>query len=264
MKLSNTLLFIAVYYSFFLSFCRSNFVSNNLSIRVFDVGQGDAILIDVYGKKILIDGGANFEVDYKLNKYVPFWDCNLTALILTHPHYDHLAGLNRVLERCRVQQVMFNDVNYSSYEFDLFKEKVAKLNVKSITAGDKFEINNVLFEVLWPTKEFLDSRIENINNVSVVMVMKYEDFNALFLGDLERKIDLPRAEYVKIAHHGASNGVKPEIEPGDICVISVGEDNRFGHPHEETLKYLKENDCEVLRTDEMGDISIKIKGALSN
>lgn len=258
MKLNNIVLFIVVYYFFFLISYRSTFVHNNLSIEIFDVGQGDAILIDIYGEKILIDGGDNFEVDYKLNSFTPFWGCELSALILTHPHYDHLAGLNRVLERCQVQQIMFNDVNYSSYEFEIFKKKVADLNVKSIVAGDSFEINNVSFEVLWPTKEFLDSRIENINNVSVVVVMRYKDFSALFLGDLERKISLPHAEFIKIAHHGASNGVRPKIRPGDVCVISVGEDNRFGHPHEETLKHLEDSGCEVLRTDLEGDISFRI------
>ena len=258
MKLSNTMLFISIYYLIFLISYRGSFLQNNLSIEVFDVGQGDAIMIDVYGEKILIDGGDNFEVGYKLNASIPFWDCELNTVILTHPHYDHLAGLNRILERCQVQQILFNDVDYDSYEFRLFRDKVADLNVKSVVAGDKFEINNVLFEILWPTKEFLDSRIENINNVSVVVGMKYKDFNALFLGDLEKKINLPHTEFIKVAHHGAKNGVKPEIQPGDICVISVGEDNRFGHPHEETLKYLEEGGCEVLRTDLDGDISFRI------
>ena len=274
MKLNDMVLLIAVYYFLSILFTFRVVKNKGIYVHIFDVGQGDAILIDVEGSKILIDGGANFEVDYELNKIMPFWNCELFALILTHPHYDHVAGLNKVLDRCKVDQIMFNDVDYPSAEFGIFKNKISSLNIKNAIEGDFFSINDVSFYILWPTQNFLDSRIENVNNMSVVIFMDYGNFEAIFLGDAEidvlSKIDLSgvshlidgKLDLLKIAHHGAKNGNHKgfinALNP-EICAISVGSDNRFGHPHPQTLDFLNEIGCNVLRTDEVGDIKIKVK-----
>jgi len=273
MKLNDMFSLIAVYYFVFLFSSMHPRTNNEVAIHVFDVGQGDAILVDVQGSKILIDGGANFEVDYELNKIMPFWNCELFALILTHPHYDHVAGLNKVLDRCEVNQTMFNDVDYPSAEFGVFRDKISNLNKKEVVEGDIFRINDVSFYILWPTQNFLDSRIENVNNMSVVVFMDYGNFEAMFLGDAERdvlsKIDLSsinhlidgKLDLLKVAHHGAKNGNHKSfitaLNP-ETCVISVGSENRFGHPHPETLDFLNELGCKVLRTDEVGDVMFRV------
>lgn len=273
MKLNDMFLIISVYYLIFLVSTSCLRADDKVVVHVFDVGQGDAILIDVRGSKILIDGGANFEVDYELNKIMPFWNCELFALILTHPHYDHVAGLNKVLDRCKVGRIMFNDVDYSSMEFDFFKDRVSTLNKKKAIDGDVFRINNATFYILWPTQTFLDSRIENVNNMSVVVFMDYGNFEAMFLGDAEKdvlsKIDLSnishlidgKLDLLKVAHHGAKNGTYEDfintLDP-ETCVISVGSDNRYGHPHPETLDFLNEIGCNVLRTDEVGDVVFRV------
>lgn len=274
MKTNDIIIIVAVYYIVFLFSFRD---SKDVKIHVFDVGQGDAVLISIDKSKVLIDGGANFEIDFKLEKLMPFWECSLSALILTHPHYDHLAGLNRVLDRCSVDKIMFNDVDYSSAEFQIFREESSSLNIRNAVAGDWFTINEVSFYILWPTEKYLDSRIENINNVSVVVLMDYGDFEAMFLGDAEKEvlsqIDLSKISYLidgeldllKVSHHGAKNGLEKDfIEALDpkICIISVGADNRFGHPHQEALEFYEEIGCEILRTDEAGDIIVEVKKPL--
>ena len=248
--------------------------SGDLEIIFWDVGQGDAIFISTpHGKKIVIDGGDNFEADYKMSKINPFYSCYIDVLILTHPHSDHIKSLNRMMQRCKVGSVMFNDVEFDSPYFLLFKELSKEKNVRNIYAGDKFEIDGVNFRVLWPKKEFLQNKIADINDVSIVVFLDYGYFEAILTGDATEKV-LGLMDYsfvqddidgdldvLKIPHHGSKyslhkafyNKTNPEK-----CVISVGKDNKFGHPSSEVVSFLKDQGCEVLRTDEIGDIKILV------
>jgi len=273
MKISDLITSVFVYFLFAIA---GLFAKEQRSFRVefFDVGQGDSTYITtVNGKKILIDGGSNFDADYKLAKIMPFWSCYLDAVILTHPHYDHIIGLNRILRRCKIGTVMFNDVVFTSQDFTDFKSLVKNLNVKNVFTGDEFEIDGVIFKVLWPDKDFLQTKIPDINDVSVVLFMDYGNFQAVFLGDAGAevlgKINLNgiksyldgNFEVVKVSHHGSKFGVDKAfyeaLKPKD-CVISVGADNKFGHPAKEVVDYLQSINCSVMRTDELGDIEMKV------
>ena len=132
---------------FYLIFSFSNIVSirrGELEVEVWDVGQGDSIFITTpHGKNILIDGGDNYEADFKLSSKMPFYSCYIDLMVLTHPHYDHINGLNRVLQRCGVGAIMFNDVYFSSTQYEEFKHLTKDIEKENVFAGNKFEIDNV-------------------------------------------------------------------------------------------------------------------------
>jgi len=273
MKTSDLMLIIFIYivFSFSMLLPKNNKV---LEIDFWNVGQGDSIYISTpNGKKILIDGGDNFETDFEIAKLIPFYSCKLDVIVLTHPHYDHIKGLNRVLQRCEVGVVMFNDVDFTSRDFLYFKEKTENINVKNVFAGDEFVIDNVNFKILWPSKEFLQNKVSDINDSSVVIFLDYGNFEALLAGDATSKVleninpEGIRSEIdgefevIKIPHHGSkyslAKGFYAGLKP-KTCVISVGAVNKFGHPSPDTIKFLEEIGCNVLRTDIKGDIKIKV------
>ncbi|HOD01661.1 MAG TPA: MBL fold metallo-hydrolase [bacterium] len=273
MKKTDLVIVVVLYILF--SF-RSLFFKGNedLEITFWDVGQGDSIMISTPNKKrIIIDGGDNFEADFEISKIIPFYSCYIDVLVLTHPHYDHIKSLNRLMQRCKIGSVMFNDVDFTSRDFSLFKDLSKKMNVRNLYAGDQFEIDGVEFKILWPKKDFLQSSIADINDVSIVMFLDYGDFEAIFTGDATEKV-LGLMDYnwieddieggvdvLKIPHHGSKYSLHKSFyqkaNPAK-CVISVGKDNKFGHPSPAVIDYLKSRECGILRTDEMGDVKIRV------
>jgi competence protein ComEC len=246
----------------------------SLNLEIWDVGQGDAIYISTpNGRKILIDGGDNYQADFNFSRKNPFYYCYLDLLVLTHPHYDHIVSLNRILQHCKVGTVMFNDVDFNTPQFSYFKKISEKINVKNVFAGDSFEIDGVKLKILWPSKDFLNGNISDINDVSIVIFLDYGDFEALLTGDATDKV-LGSIDYagieefvdgefdvLKVPHHGSKYSLHKsfysKLKPSK-CVVSVGEGNRFGHPSPIVMDYFKETGCEVLRTDEIGDVKFKI------
>ncbi len=178
----------------------------------------------------------------------------------------------KILKTCSAGSIMFNDVSTSSPGLGRFRQLIEKYNVINAYAGDEFSFGKGTIKILWPPRELPHSGIKNLNNVSTIMFLDYGDFEGLFLGDLQNDyqtdLDLSsikdlidgRLEVVKIAHHGSSNGVYlpliNDLKP-ETCVISVGADNKFGHPDASSVRQLSQAGCRVLRTDLLGDIVIK-------
>lgn len=267
MKFSNLALFVIFYITALFAI---NFPSDKKSeIDIIDVGQGDSILISIKGRKILIDGGENYTTSYFLSKKFPLQNCYLDFVILTHPHFDHFGGLERVMDQCRIGILTFNDIDVSSKAYDIFLQKSKEKNVKKLFYGDDFWIENVLIKILWPVKEKFQQSLDNVNNISVVVFLDAGDFEVLFLGDAEKEAleqiswdeILPliqgKLDVLKVSHHGSKTGffgdMKDLFSP-EYCVISVGEGNRYSHPHKEALDFYEGWGCQILRTDFLGDI----------
>ena len=168
---------------------------------------------------------------------------------------------------------MFNDVDFTSREFSYFKEEIQKLNVKNVFAGDEFTIDGVTLKILWPSEEFLQNKVSDINDTSVVVLLDYGDFEALLTGDATSKvlknIDLEAIkpyvggefDVLKVPHHGSKYSLAKDFYIGlkpENCVISVGEKYKFGHPAQEIIDFLEEIECKVLRTDKEGDIKMRV------
>lgn len=254
-----------------------------------NVGQGDAILVAQKSNQVLIDGGPNEKVVECLSRHLPFWDKRIELLVLTHPQADHLTGLIHVLRSYEVSQIVVSgDVNNTD-GFSVFLEEVmvedAPLHLAVL--GDQIRVGNLVFEVLWPDRrtelaevwnslpdrEVLGASLDSgdLNERSVVLLLKYEQFDALFAGDIGFQTEqalkgygvLSDLELLKVSHHGSKYSTSlaflEEILP-ELAVISVSAKNRFGHPTDETLERLQRVGSQVLRTDELGDVEVVSNG----
>jgi len=246
-----------------------------------DVGQGDAILIQTpEGHNVLVDGGPKSNVMELLSDALPFFNREIDLMILTHPHADHLEGLTEVIKRYKVNAVLLTGVSYNNVYYDEFLRDIDRMiNEGSLKffiarADMDFKVGSVYFDVVYPTSSLAGREIGNLNNSSIVMRVSYKDNSGiwrriLLSGDCEaeceqeilsEKFDL-KSEIYKAGHHGSKTAstlpyVKA-IDP-DISVIQCGEDNKFGHPHSETLRtFAKLGITQVLRTDIGGTIEMK-------
>jgi len=195
-----------------------------LKVMVLDVGQGDSILINTPGnKQILVDGGPNATVLGKLDKYLDFNDKYIDVVVLTHPHADHVTGLNQVLQRYQVSEIWMNGAIHTSsvyLEFlDLIKQLEIPVRIVYICLGDnnqeignwKLEIGdagewgygentrcanevelgdeNLLISFFYPLHNLSGQTIDNLNNSSIVFRLEYGESSFLLTGDAEAKAE---------------------------------------------------------------------------
>lgn len=263
---------------YFLYFCIKSFQlfpgnGGGPSIKVFDIGQGDAIWITTpNAKHILIDGGPDFEVDSLVFKDLTF-KCYIEAIVLTHPHKDHLQGLTRLLERCSVQNIYVNPTNYPSSDYKRFLDMTSQISRHHLIAGDVLNIDGLKFYVLWPESFLVEKPPSNANLLSIVLLMDYNNLEALFTGDLEKpyiqglvnspflnKVD-GRLEFYKVSHHGSHTGLSTDLisklNPV-IAVISCGVGNSYHHPHKQVLDFFSKTSTHLFRTDLSGTLEFHL------
>lgn len=238
----------------------------NLHLIACDVGQGDATLI-VYGStQVLIDGGPNNKVLDCLGKYIPFWDREIEMVILTHPDSDHYAGLVEVIKRYKVDNFLDNGLSAGTESYKVLEKEVGGGGIREVIAkkGTGVREGKMSLDVVSP--EEADNSKESNDN-SLVIDLKYGDFEAMLTGDAPKKIlnailvNQP-LDYLKLSHHGSKTGTDAftldNFMP-KLAIISVGKNN-YGHPNEEVLNLLKERNIKTLRTDEMGNVEIESDG----
>ena len=218
-----------------------------------------AILIDT-GGKIGDEKGNLFH-----NAIHPILKMNgiktIQTLILTHGDYDHMGEASTVVDQVKVKQVVFNCGGENSLEKELIRE-LEKKKIPYDSCIDSFTIQNNTFYFL-NTKEY-----DNENDNSNVIYLELDGYHFLFMGDAsvttEKEIlnqyDLPTIDVLKVGHHGAKTSSRKEfieeISP-TYSIISVGENNKYGHPNKEVLEHLK--DSKIYRTDIHGSITFKMK-----
>lgn len=241
------------------------FDNSSPEIIFFDIGQGDAILIQQDNFQILVDGGPDDGIVYELAKQLPWYDKNIEIVVLTHPHDDHIRGLLNVLDQYSVEQIFMNRIEYENraYEYLLtnYQEKIVE-----VEQGDVFEYKNIYGEILYP---FVGKAYQekNINNESVVILLEVDNYRTLLMGDAEQEVENKLIEkynlediyLLKVGHHcsrtSTSDMFLSETNP-DIAICSCGEDNKFGHPHYETLEKFQTRDVQYLITYQEGNIVI--------
>jgi len=239
-------------------------------LSVLNVGQGDSILIqDPGGKNILVDGGPDNSILNELGQKIPFYNRNIDAIILTHPHADHLFGLIEVLKRYNVGQIYLTGVTQTTNEYLEFLQLVKDKNIptKIVKAGDDLRFDDTNIKVLWPKEDLTGKTVENLNLSSMVVKVGYHNFSALLLGDLEKDSQtgmmkdqtIGKIDVIKIAHHGSANGINTELldqTKPSLAIISVGADNKYGHPALLTITELTKRNIQIKRTDRDGTITI--------
>lgn len=243
---------------------------NNLHIISCNVGQGDAILVIQKNIQILTDGGPNKSVLDCLSRYMPFWDRKIELVILTHPDSDHATGLIDVIKRYNVETLLQNNLNTSTQVYKVLQNDVGSKGIKVINPSNDMSIrlDMIYLDILHPDKDFKSSKT---NDYSIVYLLKYNDFKAIFTGDISPEIGeriamsnkIGKVDYIKIPHHGSRNGLTENLlkalEP-KIAVISAGKENRYGHPHKEIIDMLNKYEVKIFRTDEIGDVQVETDG----
>ena len=262
----------------------SNIKQSNLKIYFVDVGQGDSTcIVTPKNKVILIDGGGNskdenydigkqtllpYLLDKKINK--------IDYCIVSHFDSDHCGGLMYILKNLKVKNIIIGKQyeEYENYKEFIKIAKDKKINIRVVEAGEKITIEkNLYIDVLWPINREKMVIQNAINNNSLVFKLRYINFAMLFTGDIEEitekeildnykeNTEFLKSTILKVAHHGSKTSSTKEfinIVKPKYAVIGVGKDNKFGHPSNVTIENLKTINTEIYRTDEMGEISIKV------
>ena len=258
-------------FSFYLY---SAYVPNQaLTVTFFDVGQGDAVSIESPTRtRVLVDGGPSRTVLYKLGTEIPFFDRQIDLVSPTHADADHLFGANKVLETFPVTHVGTLHAPSDTSLDDEYNKGVEWKDCVSLVAGDSIDIGDgATLSVLLPYDGETFSSKET-NESSQVLLLTYQGFSFLLTGDLPEERErflvssglLPeRLSVLKLGHHGSkgSSGalLLQKTKPW-YAVVSAGKGNRYGHPHKETLERVEKVGSVLLRTDEMGDITFRVKG----
>lgn len=227
-------------------------VTAELTVRFLDVGQGDAILLTSQDQYMLIDAGsATSNVTTYLTD-IP----HLDYLIVTHPHEDHIGGMTSVLDTVPVRLFIDNGAEHTTATFERLLEKLVDTRVSYTIArtGQSFEFGDTHVLIISP-----EELTGDLNADSVTILITDGDVTFLLTGDNEYATH--PATILKVAHHGSTQPFSnlAMINP-EIAVISVGSDNLYGHPHEETLYALELVGADILRTDLFGTFIIRSDG----
>lgn len=234
-----------------------------LKVHFIDVGQGDATLIMSEGHAMLIDAGDNNRGTavqaYLQNQGVT----SLDYVIGTHPDSDHIGGLDVILYKFDCETVIMPDAenDTKTYEDVLAAMESKDYRVTEPVVGDRYTLGSASFTIIAPNGDYGS----DTNNSSVGIVLENGENRFLFTGDAEeeaerdiidRGIDIT-ADVYKVAHHGSKTATSEQflekVDPA-YAVISVGEDNRYGHPDAAALNALRAQGVSLFRTDEQGTI----------
>ena len=255
-------------------FIHFNIHTMNPTITMFDVGQGDSILVEFPNNKgnILIDTGGSYTEKWKKTNYSLAQNITISYLkkkgikkldylILTHGDYDHMGESINLVENFKVEKVIFNCGEFNDLEKELIKV-LEKKKIKYYSCIKELNIDNNKLYFL-QTKEY-----DNENDNSNVIYTELDGYKFMFMGDagVEKEKDILNKynifgiDVLKIGHHGSKTSSDKkfidEIKP-KYSIISVGKNNRYGHPNKEVLNNL--SDSKIYRTDQDGSIMFKIK-----
>lgn len=248
-----------------------------MELTFLDVGQGDCIFLRSEGFTMLVDGGSTSVKNVGEYRIIPFLKergaANLNMVVVTHPDEDHMNGIIELLKECTKEGIKIDCLGLSNVAslrdedgYRELEELALRCGAETtyLNTGMSIRCKELNIDVLSPPKMI---QVSDSNEASVVLRIEHDEFSALLTGDLEGTPEQAVAslagnvDLLKVAHHGSKNStgisflnsVKPKL-----AVISAGENNRYGHPHNETLDRLDKivPDCQVFRTDESGAITV--------
>ena len=255
----------------------SFYLDSSSYVYSIDVGQGDATLLREKNHAILIDTGGklNYVKESWMKKkefhisdnYITFFKSigidKLNYLVITHGDADHMGEAINLVNNFKIEKVIFNCGPYNDLEQELIKV-LDKKNIKYYSCIKELNFNKNKLYFL-QTKEF-----DNENDNSNVIYTELNGYKFLFMGDASTitekeiidKYNLPNIDVLKVGHHGSKTSSGEyfinEINP-KYSIISVGKNNRYGHPNKEVIDNLKNS--KIYRTDKQGSIMFKIKNS---
>lgn len=242
----------------------------NLTVHFLDVDQGDSILLEIDGKSMLVDAGESDQGKVVTAYLQDQGISTLDYVVATHPHSDHIGGMNEILNNFQVEHFVDSGYPHTSKTYENMLKTIDQKNIpfQVAQAGQKIDFDPAVdIEVLNPAKTYS----EDLNENSVVLKVTYGTTSFLLMGDagLETEERITKAGYnvdsdiLKVGHHASRSGsgasfisaVSPEVS-----VIEVGAGNDYGHPHAEILERLQKA-SKVYRTDLDGTITVTTDGS---
>lgn len=245
-------------------------------ITFINVGQGDGILIHGdNGTKVMVDGGSTSEKQVAKNCIVPYLKAEgigtIDYSIITHTDKDHISGILEILEnnnsnRIRIKNLVIPDINMKddTYNELIEKAKLKKINVLYIKKGDTLSLGKTKIKCIYPETTTTAS---DKNDYCTVLSVKNKTSKILLTGDISKEIEEKIKDDIeenytvlKVAHHGSnyssSEKFLKKVNP-KYSIISVGKNNSYGHPGNETMERLRKQGGVIYRTDEKGGITIR-------
>ena len=240
----------------------STFNGDTLRVNYIDVGQGDSIFIQLPNKEtMLIDAGEAYEVDNVINYLNNLGIKKIDYVVGTHPHTDHIGGLEEVINTFDVGAIYMPKVSSNSKTFEDLLTTISNKGLKVKTAKSGVVVlseDNLKLEFIAPNSD----NYSNLNNYSAVLKLTYLDNTFLFMGDAETlsedeitsDVD---ADVIKVGHHGSDSSSSVEfvkkVSP-EYAIIMVGEGNSYNHPYQSIIDRYESVGAKVLRTDLDGNI----------
>ena len=242
-------------------------------VDVLDIGQGDAILLrSPGGKTALIDAGTGQQGESALPLLQELGVKSLDLVVATHPHSDHIGGMDEVLSALPAKLYLDNGLPHETSTYNKLMKLVEskKIAYKAAKVGQTFNMDTVKLTVLNPSGDPISGTRSDLNANSVVIRATYGDTCFLFVGDAEAETEerllankVARCDVLKAAHHGSgyasSEAFLSAVKPG-IVLISVGEGNSYGHPDPSALERYAAVGARVLRTDQQGTLHVVSDG----
>ena len=247
----------------------------DLVVKVLDVGQGDAILLFCGKDTILVDSS---DTDMKSRLIELLRRENIKTidlLVATHPHEDHIGGMQEVIKNFTVKKILDSGKEHTTRVYREYLEIIRKKKIPFVKAkkGTIYTFDKgVSLEVLWPREKFLSNTNSDLNNNSIVLKVKKEDFSMLLTGDIEKEAEQQLVKefsgklgsnVLKSPHHGSykssTNAFLREVS-AQAVIISCGKDNEYGFPHKDVMKRYKNNGMQIYVTAADGSVTVTTDG----
>lgn len=240
--------------------------SNNLDVYFLDVGQADSILLSNNGHYMLIDAGNNEDGPKLVNYFKSLGITKFDYVIATHAHEDHIGGMDDIIKNFDIGTFYMPDLITTTKTFEDVLDALSEKQIafETLTIDQEFSFSDTKITTL-----YVNNEAKNLNDSSIVLRLKHGTNTFLFTGDASTKVEKQllnkniASDVLKVGHHGSRYSTSKEflnkVNP-QYAIISVGINNTYKHPHDETLKKLNDKKIIIYRTDQEGTIVAESNG----
>ena len=265
------IVFFLLFISLLLIFTDWQSTHRGFTFAMLDIGQGDGLFIESpTGTQVLVDAGPPRKILSELTKVMPYFDRSIDAIIITNPDQDHIGGIADVLSSYKVGEIFEPGTWNDSKTYQNLEEEIKRENIPDILAkaGMRLDLGGgAVIDILFPDRDVANWPT---NDGSTVAVLSYGNEKIMLTGDATMKTENLilqnnnlanlKSDILKVGHHGSKYSTSEEfikaVSP-KYAFISVGKDNKYGHPSPETMSRLEQFGVKIFRTDLLGAIILK-------